>query len=74
MLLIIREEEAAPLSRKLSAMGAAATGIAAHRQTDAASLRRLLDGDLNSITMKALEKVRGRRYASVAELIADIQR
>jgi hypothetical protein len=33
-----------------------------------------LDGDLNSITMKALEKVRGRRYASVAELTADIQR
>ena len=74
MLRIIREEEAPPLSRKLSAMGAAAAGIAAHRQTDPGSLRRLVDGDLNWITMKALEKVRGRRYASVAELAADIQR
>ena len=74
MLRIIREEEAPALSRKLSAMGAAAAGIAAHRQTDPASLRRLVDGDLTWITMKALEKVRERRYASVAELAADIQR
>ena len=74
MLRIIREEEASPLSRKLSAMGAAVTGIAADRQTDPASLRRLVIGDLNWITMKALEKVRERRYTSVAELAADIQR
>jgi tetratricopeptide (TPR) repeat protein len=33
-----------------------------------------VNGDLSSITMKALEKVRERRYASVAELAADIQR
>jgi tetratricopeptide (TPR) repeat protein len=32
-----------------------------------------VDGDLNSITMKALEKARARRYASVADLAADIQ-
>jgi serine/threonine protein kinase/Flp pilus assembly protein TadD len=74
MLRIIREEEASPLSRKLSTMGAAVTGIAAHRQTDPASLRRLVNGDLNWITMKALEKARERRYTSVAELAADIQR
>ena len=74
MLRIIREEEAPSLSRKLTAMGAAAADIAAHRQTDPASLRRLVDGDLNWITMKALEKARERRYASVAELAADIQR
>src|SRR5450432_2530022 len=74
MLRIIRDEEAPALSRKLSAMGAAAADIAARRQTDPASLRRLVDGDLNWITMKALEKVRERRYASVAELAADIER
>ena len=56
MLRIIREEEALPLSRKLSTMGATATGIAAHRQTEPGSLRRLVDGDLDWITMKALEK------------------
>jgi serine/threonine protein kinase/Flp pilus assembly protein TadD len=74
MLRIIREEEAPPLSRKLTTMGAAAADIAARRQTDPASLRRLVDGDLNSIAMKALEKVRERRYPSVTEFAADIQR
>jgi serine/threonine protein kinase len=73
MLRIIREEEAPPLSRKLAAMSEAAD-IAGRRQTSLASLRRLLDGDLNWITAKALEKARERRYASVAEFAADIQR
>jgi eukaryotic-like serine/threonine-protein kinase len=74
MLRIIREEEAPPLSRKLTATGAAAADIAARRHTDPASLRRLVGGDLNRIAMKTLEKVRERRYASVAELAADILR
>ncbi len=74
MLRIIREEEAPPLSRRLTETGDAVADIAAHRQTDPTSLRRLVDGDLTWITLKALEKVRERRYASVAELIADIQR
>lgn len=74
MLRIIREEEAPPLSRRLMSTGAQAVQIAAQRRTDAASLRRLVDGDLNRITMKALEKSRARRYGSVAELAADIQR
>jgi serine/threonine protein kinase/tetratricopeptide (TPR) repeat protein len=74
MLRIIREEEAPSLPRKLTSMGAAASDIAARRQTDPVSLRRLVDGDLNSITLKALEKARERRYASVSELAADILR
>jgi serine/threonine protein kinase/Tfp pilus assembly protein PilF len=74
MLRMIREDEAPSLPRKLTSLGAAASDIAARRQTDPASLRRLVDGDLNSITMKALEKARERRYASVAEFAADIQR
>jgi eukaryotic-like serine/threonine-protein kinase len=74
MLRIIREEEAPSLSRKIALMGAAATDIAARRQTDPVSLRRLVDGDLNSIAMKALEKARDRRYASVSDFAADIQR
>jgi serine/threonine protein kinase len=74
MLRIIREEEAPSLSRKLTSLGAAATEIAARRRTDAGSLCRLVDGDLNSITMKALEKARERRYTSVSDFAADIQR
>jgi serine/threonine protein kinase/tetratricopeptide (TPR) repeat protein len=74
MLRIVREEEAPPLSRKLGAMGPAAADSAAMRKTDVVSLRRLMSGDLNSIAMKALEKERVRRYASVAEMAFDIQR
>jgi serine/threonine protein kinase len=75
MLRIIREDEAPSLARKLTSMGgAAASDIATRRQTDPASLRRLVDGDLNSVTMKALEKTRERRYASVSDFAADIQR
>jgi serine/threonine protein kinase/tetratricopeptide (TPR) repeat protein len=74
MLRIIREDEAPSLPRKLSSMGAAATDIAARRRTDPVSLRRLVDGDLNSIAMKALEKARERRFASVSDLAGDIQR
>lgn len=74
MLRIIREEEAPSLPQKLTSMGPIASDIAARRQTDPASLRRLVDGDLNSITMKALEKARERRYASVSDLAGDLQR
>jgi serine/threonine protein kinase len=74
MLRIIREEDAPSLPRKLTEMGTAANDVAAHRQTDPASLRRLVSGDLNRITMKASEKLRERRYDSVAELAADIRR
>jgi serine/threonine protein kinase/tetratricopeptide (TPR) repeat protein len=74
MLRMIREEEAPSLPRKLTTMGAGAVDIAARRQTDPASLRRLVDGDLNRIVLKALEKARDRRYPSAAEFAADIQR
>jgi eukaryotic-like serine/threonine-protein kinase len=73
MLRIIREDEAPSLARKLTSLGAAATDIAERRQTDPVTLRRLVFGDLNSITLKALEKARERRYASVSDLAADIQ-
>ncbi len=73
MLRIIREDEAPSLARRLTSLGAAVTDIAERRQTDPVSLRRLVDGDLTSITMKALEKTRERRCASVADLATDIQ-
>jgi serine/threonine protein kinase/tetratricopeptide (TPR) repeat protein len=38
------------------------------------SLRRFVEGDLTWITAKAQEKLRERRYASVAEFAADVQR
>ncbi len=48
--------------------------IAEQRGTDPAALARLLRGDLDWITMKALEKDRSRRYATAADLAADIAR
>jgi tetratricopeptide (TPR) repeat protein len=44
-----------------------------HQSTPAA-LVRSLRGELDWITMKALEKERSRRYASTAELAADLRR
>ena len=74
MLRILREEEAPSLSRKLSVLGEAGAEVAARRQTDLATLRREVAGDLNRIAMKALEKAPERRYGSAAELAADVER
>ncbi|MBV9460525.1 MAG: protein kinase, partial [Bradyrhizobium sp.] len=74
MLRVLREEEAPSLSRKLSALGEAGAEVAARRQTDLATLRRAVAGDLNRIAMKALEKAPERRYGSAAELAADVER
>src|SRR5262249_30922850 len=74
LLRIIREEAAPALSKKLTSMGRTATDIAARRRTDPDTLHRQLTGDLNWIAMRVLEKNRERRYASVSDLAADIQR
>jgi eukaryotic-like serine/threonine-protein kinase len=44
------------------------------RGTDARQLKAQLTGDLDCITLKALEKDRARRYATPLELAAEIQR
>jgi len=48
--------------------------LAQNRRTDSPSLIRLLRGDLDWITMRALEKAPDRRYASPSELAADLRR
>jgi len=48
--------------------------LAEARHTTVPHLRRRLHGDLDWITLKALEKEPVRRYASPAELAADIRR
>lgn len=47
---------------------------AARRSTSAVRLRRQLRGDLDNIVARALEREPARRYASVAELGADLAR
>ena len=61
-------------STRITALGAAATSIAECRRIDVNGLRRLLRGDLDWVTMKALEKDRNRRYGMPAELAADVRR
>jgi serine/threonine protein kinase len=74
VLRVIREEEAPSLTRMLNMAGTAITDIAARRQVDVPTLRRLADGDLNSIALKALEKAPVQRYASAEEFAKDIRR
>jgi serine/threonine protein kinase len=70
----IREEDPPKPSTKLSTMGDASTAQAHNRRTDRPALIRQIRGDLDWITMKALEKDRTRRYGSPSELAADIDR
>jgi len=70
----LKEVEPPRPSTKLTTLGDDATAAAKNRNSDPGSLRRLLQGDLDAITMKALEKDRRRRYGSPSDLSADIQR
>jgi serine/threonine protein kinase/tetratricopeptide (TPR) repeat protein len=71
---IIREEEPTRPSTKLSTLGEALTSIAKCRRTSPEVLHRLIRTDLDWIVMKTLEKDRNRRYDSVSELTADVNR
>jgi tetratricopeptide (TPR) repeat protein len=68
----LREEDPLRPSARVSSGCSAVT--AAGRGTEPAQLVSLLRGDLDWITMKALEKDRARRYGSAGELVADIRR
>src|SRR5205823_2790036 len=71
---IIREEEPARPSTRISTLGPAATMVFANRQTDPKRLSQLVRGELDWIVMKALEKDRNRRYATANSLARDVQR
>jgi len=71
----IREEEPSKPSTRLATLpGERTTESASRRRVDLPTLRRQLSGDLDWITMRALEKDRSRRYGSPTELAADIRR
>jgi serine/threonine protein kinase len=67
ILRIIREDNPTPLSSRFGTLPTAQE-IAQLRDTDPGTLRRQLAGELNWITMRAMEKDRRRRYNSAAEL------
>ncbi len=70
----LKEVEPPRPSTKLSTLGESAAEAAKNRHTDPGALRHRLEGDLDAITMKALEKERNRRYATPSELALDIGR
>jgi non-specific serine/threonine protein kinase/serine/threonine-protein kinase len=70
----IREDEPPKPSTRLSTLGDESTQSAACRRTELPALKRELSGDLDWITLKALEKDRTRRYSSPKELARDIER
>jgi hypothetical protein len=74
MLRIIREENPPKPTTKFHSLGDTAAEVARQRQTDVRSLARRLRGELEWITMRALEKDPGRRYSSASEMAADVRR
>src|SRR5262249_14787223 len=68
----LREIDPPKPSLKLATFGDGAQEAARRRETDPSSLRGQLQGDLDAIVMKALEKEPSRRYGSASELSADI--
>jgi serine/threonine protein kinase/tetratricopeptide (TPR) repeat protein len=74
LLRKIREAPTPRPSTRISSMGEAGVEIANNRRTDRTTLMRRLQGDLDWVVMKTIEKDRERRYATVQELAADLQR
>ncbi len=71
---IIREEEPARPSTRLSTLGQTAATASANRGSDARRLSQLVRGELDWVVMKALEKDRNRRYESASAFAADVRR
>jgi len=74
ILRIIRETDPPKVSTRLSGLGDTNTSIAKQRRTDVAALHKQLKGDLDWITMKAMEKDRTRRYPTASDLAVDLTR
>ncbi len=70
----LREDDPPRPSTKVNVDRETSTAIAEKRNTGPQQLVSLLRGDLDWITLKALEKDRARRYGTPSELAADIGR
>ena len=75
MRRIIRETDPPRPSTRLRTLDEQRTsGIGRARGIDAAALARLLEGELDWIVLRALEKEPGRRYGSPEAFAADVRR
>jgi serine/threonine protein kinase len=74
MLRLLREEDPPRPSAKIDLATKTSSTTASARGTEPKQLVNLLRGDLDWITMKAVEKDRTRRYGTPSDLAADISR
>src|SRR6202167_5335231 len=74
ILRVIREEEPPKPSTKIRSMGDESAASAEKRKEEPRTFAKHLRGELDWITMKALEKDPVRRYGTASELAADISR
>jgi serine/threonine protein kinase/WD40 repeat protein len=74
MQRVIREQEPAKPSTKLSTLGETLTDVAQCRGATPDLLRKAVRGDLDWIVMKCLEKDRTRRYDTANGLATDVAR
>jgi eukaryotic-like serine/threonine-protein kinase len=74
MLRRLREEDPPRPSTKISTDRDTSSATAEARGTEPRQLVSVLSGDLDCITMKAVEKDRARRYSTPSDLAADIRR
>ncbi len=70
----LREDDPPRPSTKVSTEAKTSRTTAENRKTEPRQLVSLLRGDLDCITMKAIEKDRARRYDSCSALVADVRR
>jgi len=74
MLRKLREDDPPRPSTKLRMLGELTTMVCLNRASEPRALARQLQGDLDSIALKALEKRRAQRYGSPSELALEIRR
>ncbi|MCC7390150.1 MAG: protein kinase [Phycisphaerales bacterium] len=74
MRRIIKDEDPPLPSQRISRSLPALAALADRRQVEPARLGALLQGELDWIVMKSLEKDRARRYETPNQLAADMQR
>lgn len=70
---VLREEQPPKPSQRVSALSNS-EAIAKHRGVSASGLARQVKGELDWIILKSMEKDRSRRYQTVSELEADLDR
>jgi eukaryotic-like serine/threonine-protein kinase len=74
ILRILHEEEPVRPSTTVTRMNGRLRAVALNRRSEPAALIKLIQGDLDWIVLKAIEKDRRRRYDTPADLAADVRR